>query len=566
MKKIEEKENLKNTLFSHNADDAFKRLQILVEKLGVTLLESSWLGRENKHRIALSNGLQINITPKKLQENGLPLEYKIYEKKTEVIKDHTFYKMQEVIQKNGGILKSDKYFGANHQYEFIDHMGQSFQATAKKVANGWWNQPGYGFFIGEEFCRNALEHLTQLPFKKTRKILTPEINGTKNFWELDGYNEQLSLAFEYQGHASHWDTKHKDYPIISQRDKLKKQLCEQLDIKLVVIHHINKLTPKNLKTSFDNICQELQTLAPQLTLNQKPFSYNRPSSKNHPNLKILADIALKNGGKLLDKDYYGPYHKYKFEFSNGLKFEKMGYMLIKKGWPSSQYYLKKLSNKEKDIYETKDNNIKNIRLTHFKNLLKQHNCSLIDNDWYGFYHIYNIKTSCGSTIQVSAQKLYENINHIKINPTKNNSTHLERFQELKNIVHLHNATLLEPSWLGYDTPHRIAFADGREFLRSPKAIKEKGFPVNAEQYLKRQQSQIRSDEDKFQELKNTVQLHNATLLESSWLGSKTPHRMAFADGREFLRSPKAIKEKGFPLDADSYFKRQSIQKTKKQLL
>lgn len=105
-------------------------------------------------------------------------------------------------------------------------------------------------FKNEEKCRNIFEQYFCTEFVKSK----PEwLNGL----ELDGYNKSLKLAFEYNGNQHY-----KFYPnyfhnggikeFFSQicRDKIKKYLCKQNKIKLVIINKNNinfiekKILPK----------------------------------------------------------------------------------------------------------------------------------------------------------------------------------------------------------------------------------------------------------------------------------------------------------------------------------
>lgn len=91
----------------------------------------------------------------------------------------------------------------------------------------------------ETRCRMILENLFQSPFPSIRPDFLRYKTG-KNL-ELDGYNESLQLAFEYQGvqhrkycpglfHRSYDDFVHQQ-----ERDAFKKRICEQVGIHVIYI-------------------------------------------------------------------------------------------------------------------------------------------------------------------------------------------------------------------------------------------------------------------------------------------------------------------------------------------
>ena len=85
----------------------------------------------------------------------------------------------------------------------------------------------------EQYCREIFEELYGIKFEHKRHEW---LNGL----ELDGYNDDLRMGFEYNGeqHYKHVKYFHKNGRTLEQqqkRDKLKEQLCEYCDVKLFVI-------------------------------------------------------------------------------------------------------------------------------------------------------------------------------------------------------------------------------------------------------------------------------------------------------------------------------------------
>lgn len=225
----------------------FIKFKETIQSMGGHLLADSWLGNEVKYLIRLDNGKEFLQTPKKIKEVGFPIKLKNYQTLSLKEKDDIYFSAQKNIIKNGGIMNSINYYGVNEKYEFTDEFGKTFTSTMRKIANGYWNSSQKSFFVFEEYCRNMINHLTFNEFYNTRQILTPAVTGRSHALELDGYCEELKIAFEYQGHRSHWDEKNNKYEEVSEKDKLKVEYCKNLGIDLIVINYVKSDSKNNLK-------------------------------------------------------------------------------------------------------------------------------------------------------------------------------------------------------------------------------------------------------------------------------------------------------------------------------
>jgi hypothetical protein len=94
------------------------------------------------------------------------------------------------------------------------------------------------------------------------------------------------------------------------------------------------------------------------------------------------------------------------------------------------------------------------------------------------------------------------------------------------------ATLLESTWLGVDSPHRVLCAAGHECAPRPYGLKQgKGICLVC----------VRRD-PKTSEAAFRARLNElgATLLESEWLGVMKPHRVRCAEGHENKPRPISV--------------------------
>lgn len=91
----------------------------------------------------------------------------------------------------------------------------------------------------EAKCRAAFEDFTGYPFPSSRPswLINPE---TDRQLQLDGYNEELGIAFEYDGkqHRRFFRRYHKtkeDFYAQQRRDRAKDSLCAERGVVLVRI-------------------------------------------------------------------------------------------------------------------------------------------------------------------------------------------------------------------------------------------------------------------------------------------------------------------------------------------
>lgn len=94
-------------------------------------------------------------------------------------------------------------------------------------------------FKTEPLCRCIIECLTGVSFSSVRPTwLRNPLTGRS--LELDGYNEELAIAFEYQGRqhyerVSRFQDTDEKFKMQVFRDEVKKSLCDEHGISLIII-------------------------------------------------------------------------------------------------------------------------------------------------------------------------------------------------------------------------------------------------------------------------------------------------------------------------------------------
>jgi hypothetical protein len=150
--------------------------------------------------------------------------------------------MHEVAAAKRGRFLSNEYKGAKEKHDWSCEFGHEFTMTPSDVKCGHWCQKCRN--KNEQVCREIFERLTGKPFSSTRSL--PWMEGL----ELDGFNDELKLGFEYQGkqHYVYMPHFHRNGPADlqaqQQRDQRKVVLCMTNGVRLCVI-------PYTLKNEFE---------------------------------------------------------------------------------------------------------------------------------------------------------------------------------------------------------------------------------------------------------------------------------------------------------------------------
>lgn len=152
---------------------------------------------------------------------------------------NTYNKIVDTAKYRGGCVLIDENSYINNKVRNIlirCKNGHVWKTTGDSVLSGQWC-PNCNESDGESLFRIVIEELTSAKFVKIRPKW---IIGPKKYpLELDGYNENLKVAFEFQG-TQHFYSNSKFYnnneEIFKYRklcDKIKKEKCKGLGILLL---------------------------------------------------------------------------------------------------------------------------------------------------------------------------------------------------------------------------------------------------------------------------------------------------------------------------------------------
>ena len=103
---------------------------------------------------------------------------------------------------------------------------------------------------GEKACKSYVQRLFKRSFTKIRPDFLKDPKTKRNL-ELDLYNDSLKLGIEYNGiqHYEYTERFHKNYSDFSKqkaRVALKKQLCKENGVTLIVVPYVVDCIPSYL--------------------------------------------------------------------------------------------------------------------------------------------------------------------------------------------------------------------------------------------------------------------------------------------------------------------------------
>lgn len=180
----------------------------------------------------------------------------------------TLKEIQELAIERGGKCLSDSYKNDATKMEWLCSENHIWIATPNNIKRGKWC-PTCTKGIGERTCRLSFEKIFGKDFNSIRPNWLK--NNLGNKMELDGYNEELKIAFEHQG-RQHYSTTNVNHRFVKQstidNDKQKAEICKNLGVKIIYIPEV--FTDVKLNDLISYIIKQLD---------QKNISYPKKSKK-----------------------------------------------------------------------------------------------------------------------------------------------------------------------------------------------------------------------------------------------------------------------------------------------
>jgi len=140
---------------------------------------------------------------------------------------------------------------------------------------------------GERVVRAIFEATFGGTFPKSKPDWIISKRGRK--LELDGYNEQQRLAFEYQG-------PHHQLIGVMEHDGIKREMCARRGVRLIEVEAVKKPFPP------EHILEKVAEAFQRYGIGRRPVF---PSDIFSVELEELRELARKRGGELLSDRYLG---------------------------------------------------------------------------------------------------------------------------------------------------------------------------------------------------------------------------------------------------------------------
>ncbi|WP_286230583.1 zinc-ribbon domain-containing protein [Neobacillus mesonae] len=315
-------------------------MQELAKSRGGTCLSNNYKGKYIKLKWKCKEGHVWESTPGTIRSGSWCPSCSKKSKLTITNVDH-------LTAERGGKCLSIYYINSKTRLHFECKDGHRWETTYGTILSGAWC-PMCTQSRGEEKTRYLLKQLLDHEFKKTRKVLERGL-------ELDGYNQELNIAFEFRGiqhyeYVPYFHKTKKRFRELMKRNRDKQDLCEQKKIKLLIIPYwIEEESDEHL-IRFVKDC---------LAKNGIPFQKKEISlqfvNRLHSKINLMREFAESKGGKCLSTVYRNSKHHYEFECQQGHRWTTSLDVLSRGAWcPQCAGNVKHTIEDMKEFAATKD--------------------------------------------------------------------------------------------------------------------------------------------------------------------------------------------------------------------
>ena len=228
---------------------------------------------------------------------------------------YTIDDMQKVAKQRGGKCLSLKFSSVNNKLLWECALGHQWKASYNNIEKGkWCRECSKGLY--ERICRAYFEQIFNKPFPSVWNLswLVNPKSGRK--LELDGYNEEIKLAFEHHG-EQHYTTNTRYGQ--SKNDLLKQRLCAENGVNLIVIPELTTRLPLKELSAF--IEKELKNIDIQPPVSPTSLKIDLKNYFSPDKMHELQKVAKEKGGKCVSQVYLGARENLFWECAKGHRWE-----------------------------------------------------------------------------------------------------------------------------------------------------------------------------------------------------------------------------------------------------
>jgi len=249
--------------------------------------------------------------------------------------------LRDIAKERGGSVISESYKTSRIKLKFKCINNHEFEAIPSHIVHShqWCKECNINVY--EEICRVHFETLFNKSFPNVRPDWLKNLKTGKNL-ELDGYCEELKLAFEHQGeqHFNHEIYNNTAaYNNQKERDQMKKNLCDKLNITMIEIPELEKNLKIRLLRDFIKI--ELLKVRPELiqsNFDLIPIDTNKIYFKDNDKIRSIAHmkrlhkLADENGGWCLSTECFNQETPVTMKCKFGHEWETEAHSIFRKTW------------------------------------------------------------------------------------------------------------------------------------------------------------------------------------------------------------------------------------------
>lgn len=234
----------------------------------------------------------------------------------------------DLANKYGGKCLSTEYVNARTKLNWTCSAGHLFSKKYDKVRTGEWC-PDCGYTkITEKLIRQLFKKL----FKAEFPTVKPDwiVNKEGNRLELDGYNKDLNIAFEYNGIQHYKKIAAFDYDLkaVKSNDKIKKRLCIQKGVKLIIIPY-TKFPNGDIEILKGFLKEEFKRLKINIPFNIDKVKISIPEIYKNNEVDRIKQIIEKENFRLISYEYIHGSNYYSIQCPFNHKIAKRnGYQII----------------------------------------------------------------------------------------------------------------------------------------------------------------------------------------------------------------------------------------------
>ncbi len=238
---------------------------------------------------------------------------------------HTLEQMKNEAKKRGGECLSDEYENAHTKLKWKCCEGHDWEAPWAEINKGNWC-PICRNTLSENICRGWFEAIFGVKFKKVRPSWLVNLETSQKM-ELDGFNKDLKLAFEYQGaqHTRPIYGEDKLHELI-QRDQWKRSICARNHVTLIEVPY-----DVSHKEMGQYIAQECKKREISINVDLSTINYLDFDVFSRKRLEEMQQLAKERGGECLSDIYYSTDKKLKWRCSKGHVWEAIPYSIKQMG-------------------------------------------------------------------------------------------------------------------------------------------------------------------------------------------------------------------------------------------